>query len=438
MSSIARTRTPRRRSLVRKGTVFVVVMAAVLLGLGLKNQIKVALRSGDTITAEFAESYRVVPGKTRVKLAGLQVGVVTAVDHTDDGTARVEMKVDEDAVDTLGSSPSARIVPLTVLGGEYAVELARGGDGSYDGATIPTDRTRLPVELDRVLEALPRDTRTATQSLVGNLEGGLEAGGEPLKQVLRTAPDVLPPAAGTLEALQGTPGEGQLAGLVTDLHGVGVALRSEDAALGSSLDNLAVVSGTLADGSTALAQTVAALPAALDATDAGLAALDSTLQRVDTTVTALRPTLAVLPPLVDVLQPTLVEAEPVLEQAVPLLQDARELVGGLTPVVPTLTSVVDDLRGPVLDRLDGPILAKLGSPWRGEGEYRNSGGGIQADNRFYEEIAYMVVNLDRSSMTQDAQGSLLNFQAGAGPSSVAPLALDEALAALVPGIAGVE
>src|SRR3546814_11888177 len=85
-----------------------------------------------------------------------------------------------------------------------------------------------------------------------------------------------------------------------------------------------------------------------------------------------------------------------------------------------------------IDRVDGPILKKLGKTWHGKDEYKHSGGGVQAENLFYEEIAYMVTNLNRSVMSKDAQGSVLHFHAGAGTSSLQPLPLDEQLATLLP------
>src|SRR3546814_5956649 len=127
------------------------------------SDLMVSARGGETIHAEFAQSYGLVDGVTKVKLAGLVVGVVTGVEHTDKGTAMVAMKVDREALDSVGSTPTARIVPLTILGGQYSVELHRGGNGTYDGDTIGLARTEMPVEIDRVLEALPSDTRKSTQ-----------------------------------------------------------------------------------------------------------------------------------------------------------------------------------------------------------------------------------------------------------------------------------
>jgi len=73
----------------------------------------------------------------------------------------------------------------------------------------------------------------------------------------------------------------------------------------------------------------------------------------------------------------------------------------------------------VLDRVNGPVMHLLLNTWHGSGPYAQSGGGNQADHKFYEELAYMATNIDRASMTQDGHGSLLSFQVGAGTGSVA-------------------
>lgn len=422
----------------RAGAVFIAAVALVLVGLAFKNQIKLALRGGETVTVEFDGNYGLRAGLSKVKVAGLQVGIVSDVSY-DDGKAIVELKVDDDAMDALGSEPSARVSPLTLLGGQYSVELVPGGRGEYDGAVITADRTSTPVELDKVLSALPSDTRTATQGMVGKLADTLEQGGrDGLEDVLDAGPKVLPDAGTVLESAQGNRPAHDLNDVVTGFQGFADTLAQRRAQLTPILDDLATTSDVLADHSGDLAATVEKLPGALDAADEGLGRLDGTLSLLDASTDELLPTVRRLEPLLDTLGPTLRDARPVVADLPPLLRDARATVARLVPLVDNGQAVVDDVRGPVIQRIDGPILDKLGRTWHGkaDGPYRHSGGGVQADNKFYEEIAYMITNLDRSSMTQDAQGSLLNFQAGVGTSTLQPIGLDEALANLLPQLRG--
>lgn len=421
----------------RKGLILCVALAMVVLGLAFKNQIKVAVRGGETIQAEFAQSYGLVDGVTKVKVAGLQVGVVTDVEHTDAGTALVSMKVDEEVLPSLGVNPTARVVPLTILGGQYSVELHRGGNGEYNGDKIDLARTSMPVELDRVLEALPSDTRKATQRLLGNADKSLEQGGtENLRDLLDVAPAVLPPAGTLLESMQGENPGNDLPSIVTDLQDMADVLVARDKLVSAVLSDLDTSTSVLAARRSEVAGMVERLPEALDAADRGLEQLNGTLELLDVSTDKLKPSVKKVEPLLDELSPTIAEARPVLAKLPPITSGARKVLEQLVPAIPTATNVVDKVRGPVIDRIDGPVLAKLDSKWKGEGPYKHSGRGIQADNKFYEEIAFMITNLNRSVMSRDSQGGVLHFQAGVGLSSVQPLALDEALGALIPQLKG--
>ncbi|WP_435769043.1 MlaD family protein [Nocardioides sp. SYSU DS0651] len=422
----------------RAGAVFVIVVALLLIGLAFKNQIRMAFMGGETVTAEFDGNYGLRAGLSKVKVAGLKVGLVTDVEYEGD-KAIVTMKVDEDAVQALGSEPSAKVTPLTLLGGQYSVELLPGGDGEYDGDVISLDRTSTPVELDQVLAALPRDTRKATQGVVGNLSETLEHGGRRgLEDVLDAGPQVLPDAGTALEAAQGNRPGRDLADVVTGFQGFAETLAERRVQLTPILEDLSTTSAVLGSHRDELATTVDRLPETLDAADDGLDQLDGTLTNLDRSTEKLMPTVRELEPLLNTLGPTLKDARPVVADLPPLLRDARATVSRLVPLVDNAQVVVDHVRGPVIERVDGPILDKLGKTWHGapDGPYKHSGGGVQAENKFYQEIAYMITNLDRSSMTQDPQGSLLNFQAGVGTSTLQPIGLDEALANLLPQLRG--
>ncbi|WP_406035014.1 MlaD family protein [Nocardioides sp. NBC_00163] len=423
--------------LTRRAVILIVVLAAVLTALAFKTQLSLLFRSGDTIHATFGQNYGLVSGKTKVKIAGLQVGVVSDVQQDADGTTHVDMKVDDGVKERLGSTPSARVEPLTVLGGEYALNLVPGGAGEYVDKAIPKSRTHVPVELDAILSALPSKTRKNLQGTIK--EAGATLGDKNQKSIrsfARQAPRVLDPSTKLVTAVQGTRPQIDLPQLVGNLESIAAALNEQDAALARSLVNLNTTTTTLADHSNDLSATVARLPTALDETKAATDQLIPTLRQLDRTATGLQPTAERVGPLVRTLEPTLVDARPVAAKLPGLLEDAQPLVQDLVPTARTTKPILKDIKGPVIDRVDGPVLESLGSTYRGKGPFKDTGGGVQADNKFYQELAYMVTNLDRASMTQDAQGSLLNFQAGVSAGSVAPLNLDDALAQLIPQLKG--
>ena len=407
----------------RYGVVFLAITAVVLALLAFKPMLQTMLRPGSTVEAEFATNYhgKLYADETEVKYAGIVVGVVSDVEQTERGTALVSMKVDDDVVSKLGSRPSARVAPKTVLGGEYAVELSPGGgSGSFTDEIIPVERTRTPVELDRLLESLPAPTRQSLQDVVRDSERTFANGGsDALRELVANVPRTLDPAADVLDAARGTRPARDLPQLVTNLKSTAQALRGRSGQLSEIVESLDTTTTALADSGRPLADTVSALPAALRTTRSGMADLRGTLDRLRTTSADLGPAVRELDPLLRTLNPVLRETRPLLADLNPLLDDARPVFDDLVPVAERGTQILEDVNGPVVDRVRGPILDTVMHTWHGTGPYANSGGGMQADHKLYEELAYMVVNLDRASMTQDAQGSLLGFQAGLGSNSVA-------------------
>lgn len=434
-SMLGRLRTDSRAF---KGFVCVCVVALVLVGLASKSFIVTTFAGGTTIKAEFSTDYNLRDNKTKVKMAGLQVGLVTGIDKTDHGTTIVSMKVDDDALKNLGPEPEAQVDPLTILGGQVSVNLiAGGGQGEYDGSMIPLSRTTVPTELDKILEALPADTRTALKGTTRNLADALAQGGA--RAIRRLAVDSKQPfadAGAVFQATNGRRGKHDLANLVADLHTIGATLEGRTASIDQSLDGLNDVVGALSRQRNALGLTIQRLPSALEESSRGLAALQETLDDLDVAADALTPTALAAGPLILKLDEVLPRVRPLIAELRPTLRDARPLVANLVPVTRRTTTVLRDVRGPVLDRVNERILPMLDKPWHGTGKYAKSGRGVQKDNKFYEEIAYMVTNLNRSSMVQDAQGSLLNFAVGIGIGTVQPITLDEVLEALAAQVLG--
>ena len=419
-----------------KAIALIASIVVVMVALAFKNNITLFLRSGDTIRATFAQNYDIIPGHTRVKMAGIQIGVVSGLDQDAAGTARVSMKIDHGIKEKLGSTPTARIEPLTILGGEYAVELIPGGDGRFSGE-IPKSRAHTPVELDRILAALPATTREGLQNTVkvtGRTFNPTTA--KSLRELAAESTVVMKPAGQLVTAVRGNQPDTDIPGIVTNVQRMAASLDAQGAALSRSLANLDITSAALARQSPALTATIDNLPAALDATTRGTAGLRVTLAKLGSTTDSLQPTAEKLKPLLDTLGPTLRETLPVARQLPSLLRDARPLVRQLVPIATDVDAVVNDFKGPVLQRVQNPILSMLGSTYRGTGAFKDTGGGVQSDNKFYQEIGYMVTNLDHASQTHDAQGSTLNFQAGFSAGSLAPLNLDDALVALLPQLKG--
>lgn len=410
----------RPRSDVGFGIAFLVATALIATALAFKAPIKTALRSGETITAEFPSSYRLHANESVVKYDGLDVGVVSSVNYTDHGTAMISMKVDNSALGVLGSTPSATIAPLTILGGVYSVELRKGGTtGRFAGTFIPESQTSTPAELDRILEALPSNTRANTQDLVGRLDQNLgPRTRDALGRVAKDAPSVMVPAGTVFNAAQGTRPGTDLTAIVASLNNIGTVLTQQSGQLAGTLNGLDQATADLAAERTPLAQMFATLPETLATTRVGLTKLQTTLSLLTTTAPAFDPAAKALSPFLQATNPVLAQAVPFMRDLRPFMADARPTLRDLVPAVKSGTDVLAQLRGPVLDRLNGPITNTIMNTWRGTGPYAGNGAGPQADHKFYQELAYMVTNLDRASETQDAQGSMLGFQVAVGGDSL--------------------
>ena len=401
------------------GATFVLIVAFVAVVLAFKAPILTKLRGGDTITAEFSSSYRLRPNESKVKVAGLKVGVVSGVKYTDRGTALVSMKVDKEALRVLGSKPTAVIAPLTILGGVYSVELRQGGgSGPFTGTSIPMARTSVPVELDRILERLPGDTRAHTQSMVGKLDETLASSDKSIKKITGTAPGVLNPATQVFTGAQGTRPGTDLPEVVGNFYKFADVLTKESGQLDSIVQNFARTTDVLGRHGDELAQGFETLPETLRASRAGLKDLQGTLDRLQDTAKSFTPAAKELDPLLKKTNPVLTKARPLMADLRPLMADADPLMQQLAPAVSRGNQVLEQVNGPVMDRVNGPFTDMMMNTWRGIGPYKGNGAGPQADHKFYEELGYLVTNMDRSSMTQDSQGSMLGFQVGVGPASI--------------------
>lgn len=402
-----------RFSAPRVGVVAITLLMVFGVTLFQKTQITTFLSPGDDLTVAFARDYQLRSHVTRVKVAGVPVGLVTDVEHKEDGSAVATLHLEKGVKEKLRSDPGAAIRPTTLLGGNYYVELEPGGDPGEVKA-IGVDRTTTPVELDRVLETLKPEARTSTQRTIRRLDATLDTKGrKALRGLVDDAPASLRPLGTTLSALRGER-PADLRRLVSSLDDTARTLNSERGSLEAALSGLADVSSTLAVSSPDVAEAVEDLPETLDATRSGLDALDHSLSEVRDVSDDAVPTARRLSSTLRALDPALRELRPVLTDLRPALADLRPVVDDLVPVAVDGTTVLEDLDGPTLDRVKGPIVDALNSDWHGTGEYAKGGG----DTVLYKEIGDFIAGMNNSGRMTDRNGSTIHFQPGFGVGSL--------------------
>lgn len=400
----------------RVGVVAITLLVLIGVTLFQKTQITTFLSPGDEMKVTFARDYQLRSHVTKVKVAGVPVGLVTDVEHKPDGTAVATLHLEKGVKDKLRQDPSAALRPTTLLGGNYYVELSPGGDPGESDAIGP-DRTTTPVELDRVLETLKPEARTSTQRTIRRLDATLdEPGRKAVHGLIDDAPDTLRPLGTTLTALRGER-PSDLRKLVSSLDDTARTLNGSQGDLEVSLEGLADVSDTLAASSPDVAEAVEDLPETLRTTRTGLGALDHSLEELRDVSDDALPTAEQLSTTLTALQPALRKLRPVMTDLRPALADLRPLVDDLVPAAIDATTLLDDLDGPTLDRVKGPIVDTVNSDWSGTGEYAKGGN----DTVFYKEAGDFIAGMNNAGRMTDRNGSTIHFQPGFGVGSISGL-----------------
>lgn len=219
------------------GVVIVLLLVAAAL---------VALQGDDKkhLTAYFPTTISLYPG-AQVKVLGVRVGTVD--DVAVEGT-KVRVAMTYDAEENLPADVHAVIVPPSLLGDRF-VQLTpayTGGAALPEAATLNTDRTSVPLEVDETYRSLDQLAKAlgpkganksgALSRLVSATADNLKGNGAAFNSTMRELSD----AVATLE--QSSP---DIAGTVTNLASVTKNLAGNDGQLRTMVTTLTSVSTEL-------------------------------------------------------------------------------------------------------------------------------------------------------------------------------------------------
>ena len=105
--------------------------------------------------------------RSPVRVAGIDVGKVTRVEHYgDSGAARVTMEIEKGGL-PVHRDAQLKIRPRIFLEGNFFIDLKPGSPSAPeldDGAVVPANQTDAPVQFNDLLAALQSDTRAAPLS----------------------------------------------------------------------------------------------------------------------------------------------------------------------------------------------------------------------------------------------------------------------------------
>jgi virulence factor Mce-like protein len=347
-----------------------------------------------------------IRAKSPVRVAGVDVGKVTEVEHLTDGDGKgldaavVTMEIDEEA-QPIREDATVQLRPRLFLEGNLFVDVRPGTPGSDEldsGSVIPLEQTSVSVQFDQVLTTLQAPVREQLQVFLKEFGDALDryGGAEGFRESFRTSPAAYGATAQVNEAFLGTE-PGDLAGFLRNLDVVIAKLNQNQVQLQDFITNFRIVTGSLGAESESLEQAIAELPVLLSEGRPALAKLNSAFPQ---------------------LRAFAREALPGTKAANKALDDASPWIGQLRQLVskPELRGLVKDLRPTIPDLA---ALAKVSLPFLEESRALSScfntvitpWGNTEVpafetvtDQPVYKNTGYSLTGVAGESRSGDAQG----------------------------------
>ena len=329
---LRRARTPALQYL------FIVACTIFTLAIFFKNQFFDApWVSKHSVQAQFEDVKGVTPGAQRVRIAGVDVGIITDSKVGKDGKPVLTLRIEDEHGD-IYKDAQMRLRPLTPLQDIYVDITDRGTPAAgklEEDDVLAGGRTVSPVDVSRVLNTFDQDTRVRMRTLFTEFERGLSAdGGDQLKESFAQLAPFLKAAQRTTETIAER--RQNMKRLVHNLAELTNALGERDEQL----------TRLVRDGNRSLAE----LASVQEPFDATLRALPDTMTTLRSSFAALRsaedeldPALRALGPVADNLKSGLQALETFAVDARPALASLREPVRELSPLANELKPTAENL-----------------------------------------------------------------------------------------------
>ncbi|HMJ36806.1 MAG TPA: MlaD family protein [Baekduia sp.] len=186
------------RRLIAIGVALLAAGIVVVLGTGAGDDQKGVYK----VRAIFSNAFTVIPGED-VKISGVKVGKISALDVTPDNKAAVVLDITEPGFKDFRKDATCTIRPQSLIGERYvectptqpraegdasAPKLAKIQSGAGKGEyLLPDSQTLKPVDLDLVGNIMRLPYRERLSIIINELGTGLAANGDELRQAVREA-----------------------------------------------------------------------------------------------------------------------------------------------------------------------------------------------------------------------------------------------------------
>ncbi len=366
-----------------------------------------------------------------VRVAGVEVGTVTGVEHLDDSNlAVVTMEVKDEGL-PIHEDATLKIRPRLFLEGNFFVDVSPGTPARPtidDGDTIPVTQTAYPVQLDNILTSLQKDTRRDLQKLLEGFGDGLvrkpsaqdditqdpavqgESAGQALNDSLTYAPGTVKGAARVNEAFLGTE-RGDLRKLIAGLQKTLGGLGRNEEQLKDLFTNFNITMAAIASEQDNLAKAIRLLGPTLEQADSYFGhfadALPSTREFVRRFIPVVQETPA-----------TITAAGPWLTQFTALV--SRPELGGLLkdlrPMTASFARVVN--RSIAFNRQTNNFSRCFSNVILPAGDAVLQDGAATTGAQTFKEFWYLVTGFTGEGQDFDGNGQYTRVQTGGGANIV--------------------
>jgi len=164
---------------MRGGLIVLLIFGALMYWAYTGGTIPFLPQGGYTVKAEFSSGVNLLSGRTKVRVNGVDVGLVSSVQRNAAGNAViVSMNITNGNVHVMNNA-TAQIYWRTLLGFQFYVQINPGtGHTPLGNAIIPLSRTGVQVEADQVLESLTPTSRFGIQQVFGQFARAFAPGNQ--------------------------------------------------------------------------------------------------------------------------------------------------------------------------------------------------------------------------------------------------------------------